>query len=156
MVKRRNGAAHQVAALPVHIDDERVARICLVTSRSTSRWIIPKGWPMDGLPDAEAARIEAVEEAGIVGPVLPVSLGSYTYWRRTPVDFQLTRVDVYPLQVERQKKRWKERGERKLAWVGLLDAADRVLEPELSTLLVTLPAHQAACDFLGKGEPIRF
>ncbi len=111
---------------------------------------------MKGLPDAEAAKIEAKEEAGVVGSVFPVSVGSYGYWRRTRIAFRLTRVDVYALKVKREKKRWKERDQRTVTWVSLLDAADLVLEPELSTLLVNLPANTTACRFLGDVEDILF
>ena len=37
--------------------------VLLVTSRDTKRWIIPKGWPMNGLTPANAAAQEAGEEA---------------------------------------------------------------------------------------------
>lgn len=148
--------SHQIAAVPISLDEQRRVKVCLVTSRSTGRWIIPKGWPMKDLLDAEASRIEAKEEAGIVGAVFPTSVGSYTYWRRTRVDFRLTRVDVYALRVKRQKKRWKERDQRRIAWVSLLDAADLVLEPELSTLLLKFPANVPACTFIGQGESIEF
>ena len=35
-------------------------KVLLVTSRGTGRWIIPKGWPMDDLPPAKAAAVEAL------------------------------------------------------------------------------------------------
>ncbi|MBB3938173.1 NUDIX hydrolase [Aureimonas phyllosphaerae] len=148
--------AYQVAAMPIRMNEEHRAEICLVTSRSTGRWIIPKGWPMKRLPDPEAARIEAKEEAGVVGIAFPDDVGSYTYWRRTRIDFRLTRVDVYALKVKRQKKRWKERDQRTVRWVSLLEAADLVLEPELSTLMLNLPANVTACDFLGNKASIKF
>lgn len=37
----------------------------LITSRDTGRWILPKGWPIDGLDGAGAALQEAWEEAGV-------------------------------------------------------------------------------------------
>lgn len=148
--------SHQVAALPIRLNDERRVEVCLVTSRTTGRWIIPKGWPMRSLRDDEAAKVEAEEEAGLVGAMLRASLGAYTYWRRTRVDFRLTHVDVYALRVKRQKKHWKEQTQRSLAWVPLLEAADLVLEPELSSLLVRIPGNRLACAFIGRDEPIRF
>ena len=38
----------------------------VITSRDTGRWIIPKGWPMDGKKSHEVAAREAWEEAGVV------------------------------------------------------------------------------------------
>ena len=42
----------------------------LLTSRQTSRWVIPKGWPMAGRKPTQAAVREAYEEAGLIGVVL--------------------------------------------------------------------------------------
>ena len=57
----------QVAALP---DKGKPGsyNVLLVTSREPHRWIIPKGWPMKGRKDHEAAAQEALEEAGVEGP----------------------------------------------------------------------------------------
>lgn len=148
--------SHQVAAVPIRLDDDRRVEVCLVTSRGTGRWIIPKGWPMKGRRDDEAAAVEAEEEAGLVGATFRTPLGSYTYWRRTRIDFRLTRVDTFALRVKRQKKRWKEQGQRGTVWLPLLEAADRVLEPELSTLLISLPGNRKARDFLSRGKPLVF
>ncbi|RRH78472.1 NUDIX domain-containing protein [Falsigemmobacter faecalis] len=45
--------------------------VLLVRTLDTGRWIIPKGWPMDGKTLAEAAEIEAWEEAGATGRMMP-------------------------------------------------------------------------------------
>ncbi|WP_062015440.1 NUDIX hydrolase [Aureimonas sp. AU4] len=148
--------SYQIAAVPIRLNDDRRAEVCLVTSRGTGRWIIPKGWPMRGRRDDEAAGREAEEEAGLVGSTLRAALGSYTYWRRTRIDFRLTRVDTFALRVKRQKKRWKEQHQRQTVWLPLLEAADSVLEPELSTLLIGIPGNPKACDFLGRGGRIVF
>ena len=34
-------------------------QILLITSRGSKRWIIPKGWPMDGKTPAASALVEA-------------------------------------------------------------------------------------------------
>ena len=70
----------QVAALPVRIDTGGKPWILLVTSRETSRWIIPKGWTMKGRRAWEAAAIEAIEEAGVVGRLRRKPIGSYHYF----------------------------------------------------------------------------
>lgn len=58
-------ALPQVAALPVMIGDDGIARVLLLTSCETGRWVIPKGWPMKGKKPLEAAAQEAWEEAGV-------------------------------------------------------------------------------------------
>ena len=55
----------QVAALPWRVRDGEV-EICLVTSRGTGRWILPKGWPEKNLTHAEAAAREALIKIGIL------------------------------------------------------------------------------------------
>jgi len=51
--------------------------VLLVTSRDTGRWIIPKGWPIDGLSPAGTAQREAWEEAGVEGEVIEDGLGVF-------------------------------------------------------------------------------
>ncbi len=58
----------QVAALPLQLFGGRL-KVLLITSRDTGRWIMPKGWPMDGEQDWRAAEIEALEEAGVEGTI---------------------------------------------------------------------------------------
>ena len=58
----------QFAALCWRMKNDKV-QICLITSRTRQRWIIPKGWPMHKQTPAAAAAAEAFEEAG--GPFDP-------------------------------------------------------------------------------------
>ncbi len=53
--------------------------ILLITSHRSGRWILPKGWPIDGKTPAEGAMTEAWEEAGVIGKVSPKCLGLYSY-----------------------------------------------------------------------------
>ena len=62
MKKRRK---KQAAAL-CFVKEGGKKKVVLVTSRETKRWILPKGWIEDDLSGAEAAAIEAYEEAGVV------------------------------------------------------------------------------------------
>ena len=55
----------------------------LVTSRETKRWIIPKGWPIEGLKPSDVAAREGYEEAGIRGVIGEKAIGTYSYERRT-------------------------------------------------------------------------
>jgi len=148
--------AHQIAAVPLRLNADRRVEICLITSRSTGRWIIPKGWPMKGLRDDDAAAVEAEEEAGLTGTMLRPSLGSFRYWRRTRLLFRRQRVEVFLLRVKRQRKHWKEQHQRQVLWVPLHDAIDLVLEPSLGALLTRLPRDSSACAFIGRGKAIRF
>lgn len=133
----------QVAAVPFRIRDGGV-EVMLVTSRTTKRFIIPKGWPMKGKSGREAARIEAREEAGVGGTVLARPLGGYSYWKRLTSAFVPIRVTVYLLEVDDILAAWDESSRRERAWLAPADAATLVDEPELATLIRTVDAAVAA------------
>ncbi len=125
----------QIAALPLIVGDDGVARVLLVTSRGTKRWVIPKGWPMKGRKPHEAAAQEALEEAGVIGLASKKSIGTYTYFKRRAARFSVCRVDVYLLMVKKQVATWREKGQREARWFTLKVAADLVQEPGLVALL---------------------
>lgn len=138
---RRGKPIQQVAALPYRQTPAGDMEVLLLTSRQTRRFVLPKGWPMKGRPDCEAAAQEAVEEAGVIGSSHDMPVGSFRYWKRLQGAFVPVRVEVYPLHVEQELDTWKERKSRRRAWVKLDEAALLVDEPELVTMLetVTLP-----------------
>ncbi len=82
-----------------------------------------------------------MEEAGVKGTVAQNAIGHYDYWKRRAEHFDLCRVQVYPLQVSKQLKKWPEKGERDSRWFGVEEAAQQVLEPALAALIRTLPLH---------------
>lgn len=125
----------QVAALPLRVSPSGQTEALLVTSRRTHRWVLPKGNLMKGKSDAKAAAIEAAEEAGVEGSVRKEPLGTYDYWKRRSLWFELCRVDVFPLLVTAERATWKEKGERDRAWVPLKIASRMVLEPGLQSIL---------------------
>ena len=69
----------QIAALPLTLDKQGDVMVLLITSRDTGRWVVPKGWEMAGKKPWIAAGIEALEEAGVSGPVQNEPLGRYRY-----------------------------------------------------------------------------
>lgn len=126
----------QIAALPLRRDARGKLRVLMVTSRDTGRWVMPKGWLMDGKKPWQAAKIEALEEAGAVGAISDRPVGHYHYMKRRPRGRDMRcRVTVYPMRVDKLKRRWKERGQRKRCWFSPRKAAKLVAEPELSDLL---------------------
>lgn len=125
----------QVAALPLTLGEDGVARVLLLTSRETRRWVIPKGWPMRGRKPYEAAAQEALEEAGVTGHAKKKPIGSYRYFKRLAGHFDWCQVDVYPLWVDKQRKTWRERGQRETRWFTIEEAAELVQEPGLVALL---------------------
>ncbi|WP_170782818.1 NUDIX hydrolase [Ruegeria lacuscaerulensis] len=126
----------QVAALCTRQTDSGI-EVLLITSRDTGRWIIPKGWPMDGKDGAETAAQEAWEEAGVqAAHIHRDPVGRYTYDKKLN-DGSLLPVltSVYRIEVEELADEFPELGQRERHWVRPSDAAERVNEPELRALL---------------------
>ena len=109
----------------------------MITSRESGRWIIPKGWPMKGKAPHEAAAIEACEEAGVRGKVAKMPVGRYTYLKELD-DGKVVPcvVEMFQIEVREVKAAFKEQGQRRLDWVSPDEAARRVREIELKSLLV--------------------
>ncbi|OWV84964.1 NUDIX hydrolase [Rhizobium sp. R693] len=111
--------------------------VLLLTSRDTGRWVIPKGWPMDGRCSYEVAAREAFEEAGVRGTIEHQTLGAYCYPKMLKNGLKVTcKVQVYALEVSEMSKNFKEKGERKTEWVSCNEAVKRVHEPELRSLFL--------------------
>jgi 8-oxo-dGTP pyrophosphatase MutT (NUDIX family) len=134
--------ARQVAALSYRKSRDGELQFLLISSRTTRRFILPKGWRMKGKTGAKAAAIEAHEEAGVFGKVAKKPFGSYRYFKRTDSEFILVKVDVYPLEVKGQRGKWLESSERAQSWLCLEDAATLLDEPALVTLLRNFAASQ--------------
>jgi 8-oxo-dGTP pyrophosphatase MutT (NUDIX family) len=131
----------QYAALPYRrgADD---FEILLVTSLGTKRWIIPKGWPMKDRAPHEAAAREALEEAGVVGHVGSDVIGSYLYEkRRKSGTTVLCKVEVFPLDVDTQRKHWPEKGRRKVEWFSPEEAAETVSDADLGGIIRAWAEH---------------
>nr|WP_274705713.1 NUDIX hydrolase [Salipiger pentaromativorans] len=130
----------QVAAL-CHRPGETGPEVLLITSRTTRRWILPKGWPIYGTDAGGTALQEAWEEAGVKPRGgRPVRIGRYRYDKvltgGLPVE---TDVDVYAIEVEKLYESFPEAGERQRRWMTPEDAAELVDEEQLRTLLRALP-----------------
>lgn len=133
----------QIAAL-CYRHAETGPEILLITSRSTKRWIIPKGWPMHGTDGAGTALQEAWEEAGVKarGPRRPVRIGRYRYDKVLDGGLPVaTSVDVYAIEVEKLLDVFPEMQDRERHWMTPERAAAAVHEEQLSALLADLPGY---------------
>ena len=121
--------------------------VLLMTSRDTGRWVIPKGWPMEGKKAHAVAEREAYEEAGIKGKATKEPIGYYTYNKRMDGGLKiLCRVQVHALEVKDMLDDFPERGMRRMEWVNCQEASNRVQEPELKVLL-----HRFEQDMISRG-----
>jgi 8-oxo-dGTP pyrophosphatase MutT (NUDIX family) len=127
----------QYAALPFVRDSDGSVRVMLVTTRGRKRWMVPKGWPIPGLQPHESAAREAFEEAGVVGHVGSKPLGSFEYSKGVGFGRRVKcTVEVFPLEVDHQRRYWLERGERETKWFNVKKAASLVSEPTLRRILL--------------------
>lgn len=131
--KTRRGRK-QVAALCWRMKRGK-REVLLITSRETKRWVIPKGWPMAGLKDFNAAKTEAFEEAGVRGRITRKPLGRFAYDKLLENDSLRVTVTVYGLAVAQLLKKWPEAKQRKREWYGLEDAAQLVGEEGLKDII---------------------
>lgn len=128
----------QVAALPFILHGDAL-HICLITSRETGRWVLPKGWPKTNKQNHLMARIEAEEEAGLLGTISSHCIGTYQYRKKLHIFASVTCcVEIYPFHVTHQNIRWPEETQRDLLWTSLEDAQALVEEPELREILSSL------------------
>lgn len=111
--------------------------VLLITSRDTGRWILPKGWLIDGLDAPAAALQEAWEEAGVKdGQVADDPIGSFEYQKRFAGGAEATcRTQVFTVEVGQLARNFPERQERQRKWVTPTKAAEMVDEPQLREML---------------------
>lgn len=132
----------QFAALPWRPAAGGGIEVLLISSRDTGRWIVPKGWPIDGRTGAETAAVEAFEEAGVEGVVDRDPIGTFDYLKAEKRGDCWCRVTVYPLEVTRELSDWPERAMRSLLWLPPEQAAERADDAGLAELIRMLP-HRA-------------
>ena len=129
----------QVAALCLRGADT-AREVLMITSRDTGRWIIPKGWPMNGKTCAEAALQEAWEEAGVKkARIKDTPIGSYSYAKRRDngTEEPVTTL-IYAADVDELALTYPEAHQRTRQWMSPKAAAELVQEPELQALLRSL------------------
>lgn len=134
----------QYAALCYRRAADGEIEVLLVTSRDTGRWIIPKGWPMKGKKPHRAAAIEAWEEAGVTGKVRKKAFGYFTYLKGMKDGSVPVSAAVFLLRVDKLDDAFQEKGQRQREWMCCAEAARRVREPELKSMLLGLPRQLAA------------
>ncbi|WP_223162470.1 NUDIX hydrolase [Ruegeria intermedia] len=125
----------QVAAL-CHRQTQAGVEVLLISTRGSGRWIIPKGWVITGLSDADSAAREAWEEAGVTGHCDTRRIGSFAHAKHHKrLGRVMCLVDVFPLRVTEVAESFPEAGQRRRVWLKPDEAADRVFAQDLSALI---------------------
>ncbi len=116
----------QAAAIPL-----RDGLLCVVTSRSGKRWVVPKGCLEPGKTSGEIALQEAWEEAGLTGVLEPEPIGSYLY-SKTGFTYHVT---VFVMTVTDAAEDWPESMMRERTWLTRSQALLQIEEPGLRDLI---------------------
>jgi 8-oxo-dGTP pyrophosphatase MutT (NUDIX family) len=124
----------QAAAIPV-----RDGRVCLVTSSSGNRWVVPKGHLEPDKTAGQIALQEAWEEAGLVGVLRPEPVGSYLYSKFNNVHH----VTVFVMDVTEAADDWPEHVLRQRVWLEPPEALARVQERGLRELIRAATGERA-------------
>jgi 8-oxo-dGTP pyrophosphatase MutT (NUDIX family) len=146
----------QVAALPWRHGEHGV-EILLVTTRTSKRWLIPKGWTMEGKADHEAAAQEAFEEAGVLGRADIQPFAHYGYIKALQSGKQRhVNVAVYAMLVSETLPTWPEQQERERQWIGAQDALRIIGEPELLPIIADFVKAAHPSDQQSRLQPSLF
>ncbi len=141
----------QSAALPYRLSRDG-PQILLVTSRTTRRWVVPKGSVKSGMKPSASAALEAYEEAGVGGQIMRAPVGIYGYAKKNGKRGQLCLVQVFPLRVQRVLRDWPERHQRRREWTTFAIARERVHETALKRILLGFEARLLDCAPSGRGR----
>lgn len=127
----QSGLVRQAAVVPV-----RNGLVCLVSSRSGKRWVVPKGSIEPGKSAGEIGLQEAWEEAGLVGLLNPEPLGSYVYEK----DASVCHVIVFLMNVTGTMDAYPEVGMRQRVWLPGAQAVGRIEDAGLREIVRSVAA----------------
>jgi 8-oxo-dGTP pyrophosphatase MutT (NUDIX family) len=124
---RKMRECEQVAAVCYRVRKD-VIEFLLVQTRGSGRWIFPKGSAEPGLTHAQAAAIEAFEEAGVHGRIEEIPFARYI--SRKPGDRRNSRrslqVSAHLCEVRRLAN--PKESNRNRTWFSIEDAKQRLRE----------------------------
>lgn len=113
--------------------------ICIVSTSGGKGWVVPKGHLRRGIGLHETAAIEAWEEAGVKGKVIPEPVGEFTY-KKKGESFHVT---AFELKVSEISANWPEQDKRRRRWIRIDEAAGEVRYRQLGEVLASLASRNA-------------
>jgi 8-oxo-dGTP pyrophosphatase MutT (NUDIX family) len=125
---KSTGTPSRFGAIPYRQTDGEIVFL-MVTSRGTGQWIFPKGRPVDGLTPAESAAEEAYEETGVRGSMGSTPVGHFSTLNTRPNEQAPILIEMYPLEVTKQYKKYPEKAERQRQWATLDEVRNLLSEP---------------------------
>ena len=117
----------------------------LLVRSSRGRWILPKGWPIEGLGGAETALQEAWEEGGVSdGKPAKRALGHFQTVKRDDHGAEMRcETHVYPIEVRETQPDFPESDQRDPTWVSINTAIGMVEERGLKDILAEFAEAKA-------------
>lgn len=125
-----------VGAVPFLMMNEQ-RHYVLITTRSTGRWIFPKGGLEPKKSDREMALIEAEEEAGVTGAIAGEAVPTW-YWK----EYQRYRITYFPMGVENLMMKWGEAKQRQRRVCTYEEARELLSDPALLRCLDQVEEQQ--------------
>jgi 8-oxo-dGTP pyrophosphatase MutT (NUDIX family) len=123
----------EIGALPYRIRKNGIELI-LVTTRDGKRWILPKGQPEKRMSHPDVAKMEAYEEAGVLGAIDKDKHAEVVLSRGV----KRTRLRIYPLRSKKVLKEYPESDRRKRIIVQPDDALKMISDKSLRKCVKTL------------------
>ena len=124
--------------------DNKALKVLLITSLTTKKWIIPKGWIDIKLGPSTSAAVEAWEEAGILGICDKKKFGDFKYTKILKDGSPLECIiDVFLMKTITQKTVFPEKNIRTLKWIDPKDAAGSIRNKSLIQLLKKFDAKKS-------------
>ena len=113
ILKKRKKTIAQSGVIPFAIRNKKL-RLLIITNSNRDKWLFPKGIVEKDMTKEESAVMEAYEEAGVLGEIIPKKIGSYEI-----IKYGTTcKIDMYPMLVEKVLNRWPEDRIRKRKWIS--------------------------------------
>lgn len=103
----------QAGVIPFTIKNKKL-RLLIITNSRRNKWLFPKGLVEKNMTREESAVMEAYEEAGVMGEIIPNKIGSYEIEKYG----SLCRIEMFPMLVEKVLLSWPEDKIRKRKWIA--------------------------------------
>jgi 8-oxo-dGTP pyrophosphatase MutT (NUDIX family) len=132
MTRKASKIEKQSGVIPYRVRDGKV-EVLLISTRTSKKWVIPKGGIPKMMTSPDSAVKEAWEEAGVVGWVNDNLLGTYKYRKQGKIYC----VEVFLLPVEAELSDWQEASTRERQWLDVPSAALLVKPVALKRLFKT-------------------
>jgi predicted NUDIX family NTP pyrophosphohydrolase len=103
-------------------------------TQKEKQWMVPKGTIKADIRPAESARIEALEEAGVLGEVLSGPKGFYNFETKRG---NVQKIYTYFMKVTYVMKNWGEKDQRRRKWVAMENIREYIDEPGLVEIIAS-------------------